>query len=719
MPSSEANVNLLSTVTQVQALANKIGNGREALTDDATFTSLTDKLLQLTECLPSLDMTVLEHRAVEPMVQSSAVTLWNKAVTSQSKGVLSPRQRAMLRHISCQLIFVATGRISKPEVYKKQAMVALKSGRAWMAFAQEKWEEASKYSNAAKDMLLRLPKEAAYLSMLYYNFGVECYGRNLFERAVTWLRESYELGKDHNAVSPRDQARTMRLLASSYLEWDSQKYTELASNAISLANHEYSHASGLYLKLKILLCACGLAADEQHLQTALLECLHHADLSLDLGLGAVELCAKHKRYSLAVLGSKEMQERFSDALGIQRIRTFSVELLIQSGQTEDAETMLKQCITGDQGACTALDDSTRKCFNVIIWDQAAKLFEAQQFADASRWYNYSLELIRTDGQTEKNKPLIVAKLQRNLCSCYISLKDLNKAKSAVDLAHEGDPQCAYTCYLQFKLALLQENTAQGELITNSKDIAVMALEDLVRLSSNTQQVLIALRCLVRLRLAAEDDAGTQTGKIYSYVKEAYDRLSTPGGAGMQNEITWFIKVSWNMGLQSDKDCKSLMQFFSCCCQLCALCPRDTKALLRQKSCMLLCAAASLQISDETCDRDVKKKQLEETLQLVQKCHQICKEIKTADVGKDNTAVLLLLYEFEAQAQLREDAAAMTTLLDRALSHPQADGKLFDTIAGVAVKYGRSVGHREVATRALKAAVRKYLGTPSPDVPRIR
>lgn len=43
--------------------------------------------------------------------------------------------------------------------------------------------------------------------------------------------------------------------------------------------------------------------------------------------------------------------------------------------------------------------------------------------------------------------------------------------------------------------------------TNSKDIAVAALEAVVGHSDDSRQVLIALRCLVRLRLAVQGDDG--------------------------------------------------------------------------------------------------------------------------------------------------------------------------------------------------------------------
>ena len=49
------------------------------------------------------------------------------------------------------------------------------------------------------------------------------------------------------------QARTLRLLANAYLQWDGSLYWQKALNAISLANSEHNHPAGLVLKTNILL----------------------------------------------------------------------------------------------------------------------------------------------------------------------------------------------------------------------------------------------------------------------------------------------------------------------------------------------------------------------------------------------------------------------------------------------------------------------------------
>ena len=49
--------------------------------------------------------------------------------------------------------------------------------------------------------------KAGYLSMLCYNFGVDCFQKHIYEHSVNWLRESFEIGKMKNAVGNKNQVR--------------------------------------------------------------------------------------------------------------------------------------------------------------------------------------------------------------------------------------------------------------------------------------------------------------------------------------------------------------------------------------------------------------------------------------------------------------------------------------------------------------------------------
>ncbi|CAI8021544.1 Testis-expressed protein 11, partial [Geodia barretti] len=89
--------------------------------------------------------------------------------------------------------------------------------------------------------------------MLCYNLGLDLYQKTSYQHSVTLLKESYEIGRGCPTVGAVKQARTLRLMANAYLEWDGQTYWQKALNAVGLANSEHSHPAGLLLKTNILL----------------------------------------------------------------------------------------------------------------------------------------------------------------------------------------------------------------------------------------------------------------------------------------------------------------------------------------------------------------------------------------------------------------------------------------------------------------------------------
>lgn len=66
-------------------------------------------------------------------------------------------------------------------------------------------------------------------------------------------RESYEIGRGCPNLGAIKQARTLRLLANAFLEWDGPGQWQKGLNAVSLANSEHSHPAGFLLKTSILL----------------------------------------------------------------------------------------------------------------------------------------------------------------------------------------------------------------------------------------------------------------------------------------------------------------------------------------------------------------------------------------------------------------------------------------------------------------------------------
>jgi hypothetical protein len=54
-----------------------------------------------------------------------------------------------------------------------------------------------------------------------------------------------------------------------------------------------------------------------------------------------------------------------------------------------------------------------------------------------------------------------AKLLRNMASAYLSLDELHKASEELTIAERLEPWCPFALFLRFKLAVLQDNEAEG------------------------------------------------------------------------------------------------------------------------------------------------------------------------------------------------------------------------------------------------------------------
>ncbi|GFR80310.1 testis-expressed sequence 11 protein [Elysia marginata] len=112
----------------------------------------------------------------------------------------------------------------------------------------------------AAEIISSFPNEATNLSMLCYNFGVDCYQSKDYTTGVSWLRESCSINKDIVDPNPKTEARTLRLLANCYLEARCENWKENALNAVSLANQKekyekaavwYNYSLSLYPSMSV------------------------------------------------------------------------------------------------------------------------------------------------------------------------------------------------------------------------------------------------------------------------------------------------------------------------------------------------------------------------------------------------------------------------------------------------------------------------------------
>ncbi|XP_048577615.1 testis-expressed protein 11 isoform X2 [Nematostella vectensis] len=584
----------------------------------------------------------------------------------------------------------------------------------------------------AKAFLVKLPKENATLSRLCYNFGVTTYNRREYEDCIEWLRESLELGKGKAPVGHKKQATTLRLIANAYLKWDSKEHLQKALNAVGLANAEHPHPAGHYLKIELLLLSDNTPM--ARLQSAFEEALNLPDLTAQIGLSLAQLATRYKRTDLALNCLQTLATRFKNSPDLAKIQLQHVELLLQNNQDQEAKDLVEDCITGHNTG-QQLSPDICKMFHLLLWEKAANLYEAKEYQEAINWYNYSLSLFNSeDTSTNKN----VAKLL---------------ASKAAAEAQRIEPNSPIVHFFQFKIALMEgddnkameaikqisqsqandhdnndvttdEDDAHGliclaaqlSLEQNNRSVAVKALDGILETSASNKQVITALRCLIRLKLTiSETDVKGDVNGIMPYLKKALECVNKMAALGpladVQAEATWFMKIAWNMALDSSESSSDLREFFLICYKFADLCAIDAANMSRQKNCLLMAAAASLQIAKETSNETEKKEALSETLTHVQNCRDLCKRINgTHSIQgnkdkKDDSIILLILYEFEAKAKLGEGDASLESCLHKLIALPFCEAKTFETVAALAVE--QPAFYREVSVKALKLAIKKH------------
>ncbi|KAK3585545.1 hypothetical protein CHS0354_022956 [Potamilus streckersoni] len=769
---------------------------------------LADSITQTLQTLPQ------QHRNSSgslTALENASVSLWNLSVSLKTKGVLAAQSNAKLRNIAFLIVQFCTETDNRDITLKKKIMMGLKTGRAWIdcncpdmaekvliateeyikhlqmsilerknknpdnsadeemqkleaenelfkllcykaeiGLSQNRHEEALDAVLHAKEMLPKFPKEGAFLSMLCYNFGVNLFQSKQHENSIVWLRESYEIGKNKQAVGHKNQSRTLRLLANAYLEVNPEQNLQQALNAVSLANTEHVHPAGLYLRLKVLLLS--IEPDEP-VKKAIEDLLKLPDITVDLSLSILHLVNNHSRLEIVRWLIQGLLQKFGNSPDIGKILITNLEILVQGKQIKQAKEFMEFCITAHHTG-RPLDLAIKKRFHLVLWEQGAAAFEENEFHESLDWYNYSLSLYSKSDTWDKN----MAKLQRNRANCYLGLNQPQKAKEAIFEAEKIDPTSAHTQYIIYKLALLEENKEQASTamqkmcdcarqeLTVSGDedhifgliclaaqkafedgntsTSLIALECLCNSSPDPWQVLTALRCLVRLKLAEADEDEFKREEAFVVVENirtAYNKLlqlqdqSTDRLPQIQKEAEWFMKIAWNLALQCDKHPEKMKDLFTLCSQLTSLCPVDDDTLVRQRTCMLMSAAACLQIARTTADEGRKRMALEESLDHVGNCKQLYGSAQTLALGPNDskgkdTEKLLLLYEFEARTKLKDPR--VENILERAFTMPNSDPKMFEALAALSME--ASCSNKSLCVRVLKIAIRKNLQADQPD-----
>ncbi|NWV00386.1 TEX11 protein, partial [Upupa epops] len=731
-------------------------------------------------------------------VEEDAVSLWNWTVTKHMGSVVNDEQRAQLRFVACRLVCLCQGNDPSEGSIRRQILMSMKTGKSWIdigkadladgfleiamssieklyakllkgsngeadirehkadveknlfkvlsyqaesVLAQGDFQKAAMCVQRCKDMLVKLPKETCYLSILCYNFGVETYERKRYEQSSFWLSQSYDIGKMDTkyAVGKEMQAKVLRLLATVYFEWDCSLYLDKALKAINLAIQENLHPAGFFLKVKILLKS---GASDEDITSAVAEFLHH-EMSLDFCLNTAKLLLEHGRESVAFDFLKSVPERFESSPDLGKITLFHIEFLLQNKRDLLAKQKVEETIIGHYTGKQLLPEDLNR-LHIILWDKAAKHYEAKCYSEALHWYNYSASFY-TLGQIDQN----LAKLQRNMASCYLHLKQVDKAKEAVKEAERCDPNSIFTKFSVYKIAVMENDTEKAEeaiiemgklaekpsqhegklsvdkntgtnllslaaqiaLENEQQMVAVKALEYLSEHLQDYHQLFAALKCLLRLVLSRvkaenEEKRDEDVNSMLTYLTLAHKKLAESfteeefaRDMGIL-EAHWFRKMAWNLAIQF-RDCPEKMRdFFLLSFKLSQFCPADKAVLMAQKTCLLVVVAVDLELGRQATPFE-QTELLTQALQHLQACKEIWKVLKlTGEFAKDPTDTLLLLYEFEARSKLNDPT--LHNFMESVWEQPQTEVKTLEIIASLAME--SPAQYPVLCKKALKSAL---------------
>ncbi|XP_055421735.1 testis-expressed protein 11 [Bubalus kerabau] len=743
-------------------------------------------------------------------IEEMAVNLWNWIITNNIDMVLNEEQKAKVQHVACKLIRMCEHPDASEEAIQRQFLMNMKTGKGWVnvgnaaladdffqsaitsleqlyskltqrssteehvimqknsvekdllkvlsyqaeaAVAEGDFQKASRCILRCKDMLVRLPQMACYLHTVCYNFGLQTYRENKYEESCFWLSQSFDIGKtDRNSVEPEMLAKVLRLLATAYLDWDSSEYHDKALNLINLANKEQLDPVGLFLKVKILLKG---ETDNEELFQNVMEILH-LGMTMNFCLNIVKLLMDHDRASVGFYFLKIICEHFQSSEDTSKAQLLHIDMLLQRKEDLFAKEKVEEIIIGHQTG-KPLASELIGYFHNIIWKQAARSFEVHNFDDALHWYCYSLRFYAAD-----QSDMDLAKLQRNMASCYLHLGQFDKAKDVIIKVAQRDPRNIFTQFYIFKISVVEGNSgralqaifsleylltteeqhennvstkrssgvmlfclaAQFALENGQQVVAVKALENLAKYSEEPPQVLTALKCLFRLclprisQMPDSENKRQEMDRILAYFNTAFLNLTqlsegeTWTSASKINEAHWFRKTAWNLAVHCEKDPPSMREFFVLSYKMSLFCPSDQVILIAQKTCLLMAAAIDLQQGRKASTAFEQNYFLNRALDLIHKCRDIWNVLKTTgDFSRDPCETLLILYEFEVRAKLNDPL--LDHFLEPVWELPNLESKAFETIAAIAMEM--PAYYPSIALKALKKALFFYKRKESIDV----
>ncbi|XP_036916161.1 testis-expressed protein 11, partial [Sturnira hondurensis] len=717
----------------------------------------------------------------DDQIEEMAISLWNWALSKKVGLDVTGEQRAKLRHVACKMMCMCEDPDAPQEIIHRRILMNMKTGKEWIdigngmmadmffevatngleklyakliencptepsvavqkcavekdlfkvlsyqaesAVIQGDFPRASACILRCKDMLMRVPKMVNYLLVLCYNFGVESHMVHKYDQSCFWLSQSYDIARmDEVFVDPEMMAKILRLLAIVYFDWGGGDNYDKALNAINLANEEHLNSAGIYLKIKILMKSKII---NEELMEAVKSILH-LDVTVDFSLSIAKLLMDHGREFVGFSFLKIVCEHFKSSEEVGRALLFQIEVLLQRKEEELAREKIEEIIIGLQIGRKISTESIGYLHN-LLWKKGSHSFQIQNYLEALNWYYYSLRVYESDQMDEE-----FPKLKRNMASCYLHMKQVEKAKEAMEEAEKLDPGNIFTQFYVFKVAVLEGNCeAAFQAITAFKDtlmskelaetdlftdvhshgrllglaaqfalengqqaVGEKALEYLAICSEDPEEVLVAVKCLCRLIAPKISDVQESENR-----KREVDRLLSA------------LNKAWNSAVQSNKEPLLMREFFMLSYKLSLFCPSDEVVMIAQKTCLLMATSVDLEQARRALTPFEQARFLNRALEQIHECRDIWTILKQkGDFSNDPCETLLLLYEFEIKAK-RNDPS-LESFLEPVWELPHLGSRTLETIAALALE--TPAYYPSIAVNALKRALWIYRKKETLDV----
>ncbi|XP_053512629.1 testis-expressed protein 11 [Artibeus jamaicensis] len=748
----------------------------------------------------------------DAQVEEMAISLWNWALSKKVGLDVTGEQRAKVRHVACKMLCMCENPDATEEVIHRRIVMNMKTGKEWVdvgngvmadtffevaingleqfyarlvencltepavamqkcavekelfkvlsyqaesAVIQGDFPRASTCILRCKDMLMRVPNMVNYLLVLCYNFGVESHLVHKYDESCFWLSQSYDISRmEEVSVEPEMVAKILRLLAIVYFDWEGEDNYDKALHAINLANEEHLNSAGIYLKIKILMKS---KIVNEELMEAVRSVLHF-DVSLDFCLSIAKLLMDHGREFVGFHFLKIICDHFGSSENVGKALLFQIEILLRRKEDELAKEKVEEIIIGLQTG-RKLSTGLIGYLHNLLWKKGSHSFQIQNYLEALNWYYYSLRVYESDQMDEE-----FPKLKRNMASCYLHMKQVEKARGAMEEAEKLDPGNIFTQFYVFNVAVLEgnceaamraitafkdtlmsEEPAETDLFTDARShvrllglaaqfalengqqaVGEKALEYLAICSEDPEQVLIALKCLCRLIVPKVSDVQESENKkreidrllsalntaIVTFSQASVTRISIT--QARINEAHWFRKIAWNLAVQSNKEPLLMREFFILSYKLSLFCPSDEVVMIAQKTCLLMATSVDLEQARRALTPFEQAKFLNRALEQIHECRDIWTVLKQkGDFSNDPCETLLLLYEFEIKAK-RNDPL-LESFLEPVWELPHLGSRTLETIAALALE--TPAYYPSIAVNALKRALWIYRKKETLDVMR--